>query len=82
MYATLPGAYQEISISEARSSNVELYIRLFTVPYFPVRLSRSNALRYGLPILHECQNYLGSGARTTIPEARSIGTFENQDGLH
>ena len=51
-------------------------------PIFPVRLSRSNALRYGLPIWHECQNYLGSGARATIPEARSIGTFENQDGLH
>ena len=33
--------------------------RLFTVLYFSVRSSRSRALRYGLPILHECQNYLG-----------------------
>ena len=35
--------------------------RLFTVLYFSVRSSRSRALRYGLPILHECQNYLGGG---------------------
>ena len=32
--------------------------RLFTVLYFSVRSSRSRALRYGLPILHECQNYV------------------------
>ena len=36
-------------------------IRLFTVLYFSVRSSRSRALRYGLPILHECQNYLRGG---------------------
>ena len=35
--------------------------RLFTVLYFSVRSSRLRALRYGLPILHECQNYLGGG---------------------
>ena len=35
--------------------------RLFTGVYFSVRSSRSRALRYGLPILHECQNYLGGG---------------------
>ena len=35
--------------------------RLFTVVYFSVRSSRSRALRYGLSILHECQNYLGDG---------------------
>ena len=34
-------------------------LRLFTVLYFSVRSSRSRALRNGLPILHECQNYLG-----------------------
>ena len=31
--------------------------RLFTVLYFSVRSSRSRALRCGLPILHEFQNY-------------------------
>ena len=36
-------------------------VRLFAVLYFSVRSSRSRALRYGLPILHECQNYLGDG---------------------
>ena len=34
-------------------------------------------------ILHECQNYLGGGAppppRAIIPDARPLGTFENQD---
>ena len=35
--------------------------RLLTVLYFSVRSSRSRALRYGQPILHECQNYLGGG---------------------
>ena len=35
--------------------------RLFKVLYFSVRSSRSRALRYGLPILHECQNYLEGG---------------------
>ena len=48
--------------------------RLFTVLYFSVRSSRSRALRYGLPILHECQNY-----RAIIPDARHLDTFENQD---
>ena len=33
--------------------------RLLTVLFFSVRSSRSRALLYGLPILHECQNYLG-----------------------
>ena len=48
--------------------------RLLTVLYFSVRSSRSRALRYGLPILHECQNY-----RATIPDFRPLDTFENQD---
>ena len=61
---------------------------LFTVLYFSVRLSRSRALHYGLPILHECQNYLGGGGsiflappppRTIIPDTHPLGTFENQD---
>ena len=61
---------------------------LFTVLYFSVRLSRSRALHYRLPILHECQNYLGGGGsiflappppRTKIPDAHPLGTFENQD---
>ena len=39
----------------------QVHGRLFTVVYFSVRSSRSRALRYGLPILHECQNYLGGG---------------------
>ena len=36
-------------------------------------------------ILHECQNYLGGGGglgggeRAIIPDARPLGTFENQD---
>ena len=40
-------------------------------------------------ILHECQNYLGGGGglrgnvlppqKTLIPDARPLGTFENQD---
>ena len=34
--------------------------KLFAVPYFSVRSSRSAALHYGLP-LHKCQNYLGGG---------------------
>ena len=46
-------------------------------------------------ILHECQNYLGGGGglggsekigppppRAVIPDARPLGTFENQDGRH
>ena len=28
-------------------------------------------------IFHECQNY--SGGRAIIPDARPLGTFENQD---
>ena len=31
-------------------------------------------------ILRECQNYLGSGSGLAIPDARSLGTFKNQDG--
>ena len=42
--------------------------RLFTDPYFRVRSSRSSAIRYGLP--------------SWIPDARPLGTFENQDGRH
>ena len=38
--------------------------RLFTDPYFRVRSSRSSAIRYGLP--------------SWIPDARPLGTFENQ----
>ena len=33
-------------------------------------------------ILHECQNYLGAPPpllRAIIPDARPLGTFENQD---
>ena len=32
-------------------------------------------------ILHECQNYLGGrgGLGGIIPDARPLGTFENQD---
>ena len=32
-------------------------------------------------ILHECQNYLGGGGGLggIIPDARPLGTFENQD---
>ena len=41
--------------------NYTIFNRMFTVLYFSVRSSRSGALRYGLPILHECQNYLGGG---------------------
>ena len=46
--------------------------------HFPVRSSRSRASRYGLPILHECQNYLSYNPRR---DARplAIGAFENQD---
>ena len=33
-------------------------------------------------ILHECRNYLGGGERAIIPDARPLGTFENQDGRH
>ena len=53
-------------------------VRLFAVLYFSVRSSRSRALRYGLPILHESQNYLGRGGGL-IPDARPLGTLENQD---
>ena len=35
--------------------------RLSTVPYFPVRLSRSSTLCYGLPSCM-CQNYLVGGS--------------------
>ena len=48
---------------------------LFTVLYFSVRLSRSRALHYRLPILHECQNYLGGGGSIFLapppPELKS-----------
>ena len=30
-------------------------------------------------ILHEYQNYLGGGGGAIIPDARPLGTFENQD---
>ena len=50
--------------------------RLFTVLYFSVRSTRSSALRYGLL---SCVS-----VKTTAinPDARSLGTFENQDGRH
>jgi len=51
-------------------------------PIFSGKIVEIERFALGATILHECQNYLGSGARATIPEARSIGTFENQDGLH
>ena len=41
--------------------------RLFTVLYFSVRSSRSSAMCYGLP---SCMS---------VPDARPLGTFENQD---
>ena len=51
-----------------------LEIKLFTVPYFPVRSSsRSSAMRCGLP---SCI------PKAIIPDARPLGTFENQDGRH
>ena len=39
---------------------------------FSVRSSRSRALRYALPILHECQNYLGGGGGLGESEKNSI----------
>ena len=60
-------------------------IRLFTVLYFSVIEIERFAL--GATIWHECQNYLGGGGglgggereRAIIPDARPLGTFENQD---
>ena len=48
----------------------ESYLRLFTVLYFPVRLSIRVA------ILHECQNYLGGRGTAIIPDVRPLGPFE------
>ena len=50
--------------------------RLFTVLYFSVTSTRSSALRYGLL---SCVS-----VKTTAinPDARPLGTFENQDGRH
>ena len=44
--------------------------RLFTVLYFPVRSSRWSALSRP------------PSPRAIIPDARSLGTFENQDGRY
>ena len=50
--------------------------RLFTVLYFPVKSSRSSALRYGL------LSCVSVKTTAIIPDARPFGTFENQDGRH
>ena len=50
--------------------------RLFTVLYIPVKTSRSSALRYGL------LSCVGVKTTAIIPDARPLGTFENQDGRH
>ena len=52
--------------------------RLFTVLYFSVRSSRSNALRYGLPSWMSVK----TPPKAIIPDARPLGTCENQDGRH
>ena len=71
------------------------WLRLFTVLYFSVRSSRSSALRYGLPSCVSLTGRLRFGTRrekyfsrpppvpprprAIIPDARPLGTFENQD---
>ena len=59
--------YQELtrkSISEARGSNVELNISLFTVPFFcPCEIVEIERLTLRAANLHECQNYLGGRGR-------------------
>ena len=54
-------SYDVFCAKKNKQNNSNSNNRLFTVVYFSVRSSRSRALRYGLPILHECQNYLGGG---------------------
>ena len=68
--------------------------RLFTVLYFSVRSSKSSALRYELPSCMTVKPTLGAGVvwfdfsrtspsppppRAINPDARPLGTFENQD---
>ena len=59
----------------SRKQRVKL--RLFTVLYFSVRLSRSSALRYGLPCCMSVKTT--QGAEAIFPDARPLDTFENQD---
>ena len=60
--------------------------RLFTVLYFPVKSSRSSALLFGLLSCVRVKTTWGAGGglggRAIIPDARPLGTFENQDGRH
>ena len=70
-----------LQITRCLDSSSDKTPRLFTVLYFFVRLSRSSALCYGLPILHECQNYLGGrGCLGVIPDARPLGTLAVNNG--
>ena len=70
-----------LQITRCLDSSSDKTPRLFTVLYFSVRLSRSSALCYGLPILHECQNYLGGrGCLGVIPDARPLGTLAVNNG--
>ena len=54
----------------ALTKNQRLQARLFTVLYFPVRSSRWSALSRP------------PSPRAIIPDARPLGTFENQDGRY
>ena len=73
---TKPRSYEEQGLS----------IRLFTVLYFSVRCSRSKALFYGLPSCISVKTTFGAGdglgGSPIIPDARPLGTVENQDGRH
>ena len=59
-------------------THLKLIGRLFTVLYFSIEIER---LCVSACIFHECQNYLWSKG-AIIPDARPLGTFENQDGRH
>ena len=71
-------SFPPLPLSSLRLHSSVLINRLFTVVYFSVRSSRSRALRYGLPILHECQNYLGGDFSRPSPPPPSAPSHNPQ----